>query len=208
MRKVQVQCCFTSLETIRTIRDGEPRTATSTFTQLLSSDLQQDKPSSYDSPAPPPSSDRSWASEKTRCLTSTETIRLVRDGEKGVWRWGKREIIYLSLHCHHQNDSCIRMGSGGSHFNVSLIVRDKATRQCQQTTAFEEKEPKRIRTEVPSVYARPNRLTTPGLSVNGDLWCSYGWRKDVVNQCFLKERCRKFCLVEGCRKPVLGGRMS
>ena len=28
----QVQCCFTSTETIRTIRDGEPRTATSTFT--------------------------------------------------------------------------------------------------------------------------------------------------------------------------------
>ena len=33
----QVQCRFTSTETIRTIRDGEPRTATSTFTQLLSS---------------------------------------------------------------------------------------------------------------------------------------------------------------------------
>ena len=31
------QCCFTSTETIRTIRDGEPWTATSTFTQLLSS---------------------------------------------------------------------------------------------------------------------------------------------------------------------------
>ena len=31
------QCCFTSTETVRTIRDGEPRTATSTFTQLLSS---------------------------------------------------------------------------------------------------------------------------------------------------------------------------
>ena len=32
-----VQCCFTSTETVRTIRDGEPRTATSTSTQLLSS---------------------------------------------------------------------------------------------------------------------------------------------------------------------------
>ena len=31
------KCCFTSTETIRTIRDVEPRTATSTFTQLLSS---------------------------------------------------------------------------------------------------------------------------------------------------------------------------
>ena len=34
----QVQCCFTSTETVRTIRDGEPSTATSTFTQLLSSE--------------------------------------------------------------------------------------------------------------------------------------------------------------------------
>ena len=34
-----VQCCFTFTETtLRTIRRGEPRTATSTFTQLLNSD--------------------------------------------------------------------------------------------------------------------------------------------------------------------------
>ena len=39
--------------------------------------------------------------------------------------------IYLSLHCHHLNDSCIKMGSNESHFNVSLIARDQATRQCQ-----------------------------------------------------------------------------
>ena len=32
-----VQCCFKSTETTRTVRDGEPRTATSTFTQLQSS---------------------------------------------------------------------------------------------------------------------------------------------------------------------------
>ena len=68
---------------------------------------------------------------------------------EGVWRWGEREIIYLSLHCHHQNDSCIKMGSDESHFNVSLIVRDKVTRQCPQTTTSEEKgELKQIRTEV------------------------------------------------------------
>ena len=53
---------------------------------------------------------------------------------------GRREILYLSLHVHHQNDSCIKMGSNESHFNVSLIVRDKATRQCPQTTnLFEDK---------------------------------------------------------------------
>ena len=36
-RRLLVQCCFTSTETIRRIRDGKPRTATSTFTQLLNS---------------------------------------------------------------------------------------------------------------------------------------------------------------------------
>ena len=51
-------------------------------------------------------------------------IRLIRDrktglvgrgvgvgGERG---WTEREIIYLSLHCHHQNDSYIKMGSNES----------------------------------------------------------------------------------------------
>ena len=70
--------------------------------------------------------------------------------KKGVWRWGKKEIICLSLHCHHQNDFCYKVGNDESHFNVSLIVRDKVTRQCPQITTFEEKgQPKRIRTEVP-----------------------------------------------------------
>ena len=57
---VQVQCCFTSTETVGTVRDGEPRTATSTLEPLT------------------------WRS------TYTEIIRLIRDGEKGgkgVWRW-------------------------------------------------------------------------------------------------------------------------
>ena len=31
-----LQCCFTSTATVRTFRDREPRTATSTFTQLMS----------------------------------------------------------------------------------------------------------------------------------------------------------------------------
>ena len=52
--------------------------------------------------------------------------------------------------------SFIKMGSDESHFNVSLIARDKVARQCPQTTTFKEregekkkKEPKRIRTDVP-----------------------------------------------------------
>ena len=39
-------------------------------------------------------------------LNVHRTIRLIRDGERGegVMEVGEREIIYLSLHCHHQND--------------------------------------------------------------------------------------------------------
>ena len=48
-------------------------------------------------------------------------------------------VIYLSLHCHYRDDFCIKVGSDESHFNASLIVRDKVTRQCPQTTTFEEK---------------------------------------------------------------------
>ena len=59
--------------------------------------------------------------------------------------------MYLSLHCHHQNDSCIKMGSSESRFNVSLIVRDKVTNKTVSTDHHLLKrkgEPKRIRTEV------------------------------------------------------------
>ena len=49
-------------------------------------------------------------------------------------RWGgEREMIYLSLRCHHQNDSCIKVGGDKSHFNVSLIVRDKVTNKTVST---------------------------------------------------------------------------
>ena len=63
---------------------------------------------------------------------------------------GEREIIYLSLHCHHQNDSCIKMGSDESHFNVS-VGSDGQSHKTVSTNhnLFEEKgEPKRYRTEV------------------------------------------------------------
>ena len=54
--------------------------------------------------------------------------RLIRDWETGGMGYGGgEEIIYLSLHCYHQNDSCIKMGSDESHFNISLIVKDKVT---------------------------------------------------------------------------------
>ena len=75
-----------------------------------------------------------------------QTATLIKDGEKGVWRWGKREIIYLSLHCHHKKmTSALRWAAMRTILYVSLIVRGKVTRQCAQTKNFEEKgEPKRI----------------------------------------------------------------
>ena len=64
---------------------------------------------------------------------------------------GGREIIYLSLHCHHQNDFCIKMGMDESHFNVSVGSDGQSRRTVLSTNhnLFEEKgEPKRYRTKV------------------------------------------------------------
>ena len=96
-------------------------------------------------------------------------MRLIRDGEKGgtgVWRWGKRENIYLSLHCHHQNDSCIKMGSDESHFNVSVGSDGQShkTVSTNHNLSEEKRQPKRCRTEVLPLTS----LTTP-----------YRWAKPV-----------------------------
>ena len=80
-------------------------------------------------------------------------MRLIRDGEKGgkgVWRWGEREIIYLPLHCHHQNDSCIKMGSNESHFNLSVGSDGQShkTMSTNHNLSEEKGEPNRYRPEV------------------------------------------------------------
>ena len=64
-----------------------------------------------------------------------------RRGEMGMEVEGEIDYIPERLYsCHHQNDSCIEMGSDGSHFNVSLIVRDKIRRQVSTNhNLFEEK---------------------------------------------------------------------
>ena len=91
-------------------------------------------------------------------------MRLIRDvpvpnkpyGEKGVLRWGERDSIYLSLHCHHQNDSCIKMGSDASHFNVSVRSDEQSHKTVSTNHPFEEKgEPKRYRTEVLPLTSLP-----------------------------------------------------
>ena len=84
---------------------------------------------------------------------------VLRDVEKEVSRWWKSGIRYLSLHCHHQNDSCIKMGSAESHFHVSLIViRDKVTRHSLQNhSLFEEKRAEAESSQGPSAD-QPNTL--------------------------------------------------
>ena len=71
--------------------------------------------------------------------------------------------MYLSLHCHHQNDSCIKMGSDESHFNVSVGSDGRSHKTVfTNHNLFERKgEPKRYRTEVLPLtsltpYHRPN----------------------------------------------------
>ena len=80
---------------------------------------------------------------------------------------GGREIIYLSLRCHHQNDPCTKMGSDESHFNVSVESdgQSHGTVSTNHNLSEEKGEPKRYRTEVLPLTsltpytARPNRLT-------------------------------------------------
>ena len=70
--------------------------------------------------------------------------------ERGYGGRRKRAIINLSLHCHHQNDFCIKMGSDESHSNVS-VGSDGQNHKTESTNhnLFEEKgERKRYRTEV------------------------------------------------------------
>ena len=54
----------------------------------------------------------------------------------GVWRWEERETIYLSLHCHHQNDFCNKMGSDESHFNVSVGSAGQSHKTVSTNTTF------------------------------------------------------------------------
>ena len=76
-----------------------------------------------------------------------------------MWRRGDGEeiiYIYLSLHCHHQNDSCIKIGSDESHFNCFINCEGQSHKD---SVHFEEKgEPKQIRTEVPLLQYQPNPL--------------------------------------------------
>ena len=93
-------------------------------------------------------------------------MRCIRDEEEVVGGGGGGDsmeggIIYLSLHCHSWLLLSELMGSRNdeSHFNViSLIVRDKVTRQRPQTTAFwRQRRAEEDSNPGPSAY-RPNAL--------------------------------------------------
>ena len=75
---------------------------------------------------------------------SKETIRLIRDGEKEGKRYGGggRRRLYT---CHYTVTTRLTAALRWAVMRAILILiaRDKVTRQCPQTTAFEEKgEPK------------------------------------------------------------------
>ena len=59
-------------------------------------------------------------------------------------------FMYLSLYCHHQNDSCIKMGSDESHFNVSVGSDGQShkTVSTNHNLSEEKGEPKQYRTKV------------------------------------------------------------
>ena len=80
--------------------------------------------------------------EKNTSFQNTLNLEKSTANARIMW-----EIIYLSLHCHHQNDSCIKpMGSDESHFNSS-VQSDGQSHKTVSTNhnLFEEKgEPKRF----------------------------------------------------------------
>ena len=107
-------------------------------------------------------------SQKKKTTLGTQRMEVGEEGE--------RLPIYLSLQCHHQNDSCIKMGSDESHFNVSLIVRDSHETVSTNHNLFEQKgEPKSRR---PSAY-QPNALP---LGQTGSDFCVCTCLSDVKLQ--------------------------
>ena len=90
------------------------------------------------------------------------------DGEKGGYGGrGGREIIHLLLHCHRQNDFCIKIGSDDSHFNVSVGSDGKKSQDSvhKPQPFWRERRAEAVSRRGPSAYqpnaftARPNRLT-------------------------------------------------
>ena len=69
-------------------------------------------------------------------------MRLIRDGEKGGRGYGDggRGRLYTYRYTVTTRMTSIKLGSDESHFNVSLIVMDKVTRQYPHTQLLKRKE--------------------------------------------------------------------
>ena len=101
-----------------------------------------------------PTHDLFWANLRVQLhLPPLRSLDLLISPGTLIWRWGKREIIYLSLRCHHQNDSCIKMGSDESHFNVS-VGSDEESHKTVSTNhnLFEEMRVEAVSNRGPSTY--------------------------------------------------------
>ena len=71
---------------------------------------------------------------------------------------GEGEYIYISLHCHHQNDSCIKMDSDESHFNISYYCEGQSHKTVSTDHNFwREKRAEADSNLGPSAY-QPNAL--------------------------------------------------
>ena len=102
------QCCFTSTDTVRTIRDGEPST---TFTQLLSSEPTFSSVLTIRNGEPRTAT--STFTTTVQCgFTSTETLGTIRDGgaQDGhldfhtaleVWQMNVADSMLLYVHRDH-----------------------------------------------------------------------------------------------------------
>ena len=80
--------------------------------------------------------------EKNTSFQNTLNLEKSTANARIMW-----EIIYLSLHCHHQNDSCIKpMGSDESHFNSSVQSDGQShkTVSTNHNLSEEKGEPKRF----------------------------------------------------------------
>ena len=75
---------------------------------------------------------------------------------RGYGGGGEREIIYLSLHCHHQNDFCIKMGNDESHFNVSVGSDGQShnTVSANNNLFLTERRAEAVSNRSPSAYQR------------------------------------------------------
>ena len=88
-------------------------------------------------------------------------------GGRGYGGGGRgRGRVYTYRYTVTTRMTCIKMGSGERHFNVSLILRDKVTRPCPQTTTFLKRkesrsgiEPRSFRLPAQRLTASPNRLS-------------------------------------------------